>query len=71
MVKSIVGALFGCVMLLGAAGAASACYYQNGYTTDDGCYTIQAQVCSYNGDGSGGLYFTGRSRVQRNSIYCA
>jgi hypothetical protein len=71
MVKSLIGALFGCVMLLGAANAASACYYRDGLTTDDGCYTFQAQVCSYSADGSGLLYYTGRVRIQRNSIFCA
>jgi hypothetical protein len=44
-------------------GTASACFYDSGSLTSDGCYLVRHQFCSVNGDGSGGLYQTGRIQV--------
>jgi hypothetical protein len=68
MTRYLVGAVFVSIAVLGIAGAADACYYKDGMSTPGGCYTVQAEVCSYNADGTGGLYYTGRSRVKVNKI---
>ncbi|MEA2687770.1 MAG: hypothetical protein QOD51_377 [Candidatus Eremiobacteraeota bacterium] len=54
-------ALAGLFIWLG--GTASACFYDSGSLTSDGCYLVRHQFCSVNGDGSGGLYQTGRIQV--------
>lgn len=44
--------------------AAAACYYTPGFVGD--CSIVLYEVCSYNQEGTGGLYATGRSRVYVN-----
>jgi len=66
--KIALGVVFCGAALLGVASTASACYYKDGLTTPGGCYTFQAEVCSYNADGSGGLYYTGRTRIKVNNV---
>ena len=58
------GFLFLLAGMLGAATTALACFYTPGYVTD--CTIVLYEVCSYNQDGTGGLYATGRSRIYVN-----
>jgi hypothetical protein len=62
--RQVIGALVVLGSLFGVSGTALACQYVPGTTGD--CTIVLYQICSYNEDGTGGFYATGRTRVYVN-----
>jgi hypothetical protein len=57
MKRFVSAAVFAAGLFFGGVSVASACYWQ---PVDAGCMLVYMQMCSYNADGTGGMYYTGR-----------